>query len=80
VLSLGKQIDLEHLPDELSQPAMLPLSASEEGAMVTLQEAERRHVLRVLEACGGQQVDTARVLGIGRTTLWRKLKDYGLDA
>jgi DNA-binding NtrC family response regulator len=80
VLSLGEKIELEHLPDELSQPTLLPLSSGEEGELVTLEEAERRHVLRVLEACGGQQVDTARVLGIGRTTLWRKLKDYGLDA
>ena len=80
VLSLGEKIELEHLPDELSQPTLLPLPSGEEGELVTLEEAERRHVLRVLEACGGQQVDTARVLGIGRTTLWRKLKDYGLDA
>ncbi|MFZ5441941.1 MAG: sigma-54 interaction domain-containing protein [Myxococcota bacterium] len=81
VLSMGKTVDLEHLPEELAMPTLAaPFSPVAEGELVTLEEAERRHVLRVLEACHGQQVDAARVLGIGRTTLWRKLKGYGLDA
>ncbi len=80
VLSQGQLIEVEHLPDELSQPSVAPVAPAHDGELVTLEEAERRHVLRVLEACGGQQVDAARVLGIGRTTLWRKLKGYGLDA
>ena len=79
VLSLGKVIELEHLPEELSHPAPL-LPTSSEVELVTLAEAERRHIVRVLEACGGQQIDAARVLAIGRTTLWRKLKTFGLDA
>ncbi len=79
VLSQGAVIELEHLPEELSLPMVAP-PPPDEGELVTLEEAERRHVLRVLEACGGQQVDAARVLGIGRTTLWRKMKGYGLEA
>ncbi|BDG03160.1 propionate catabolism operon regulatory protein PrpR [Anaeromyxobacter oryzae] len=34
---------------------------------------ERAHIQRVLEECGGNQAAAARRLGIGRTTLWRKL-------
>jgi two-component system response regulator HydG len=34
----------------------------------------------VLEACSGHQIDAARVLGIGRTTLWRKLRELGIHA
>ncbi|WP_242392510.1 propionate catabolism operon regulatory protein PrpR [Anaeromyxobacter oryzisoli] len=36
-------------------------------------DLERAHILRVLEECGGNQSRAARRLGIGRTTLWRKL-------
>ena len=77
VLSRGKDVEVEHLPEELSQPVVLP---DDGGPMLTLADAERRHILRVLEACGGQQLDAARVLGIGRTTLWRKLKEYGVES
>ena len=44
----------------------------------TLAEVERDHVLRVLERCGGSQSEAARVLGIGRNTLWRKLRAWEL--
>lgn len=80
VLSKGEKVEVEHLPEELSQPSLAPLVQELEGELITLEEAEKRHVLRVLEACQGQQSDAARVLGIGRTTLWRKLKGFGLDA
>ena len=78
VLAQGQVVDVEHLPEELTQPVHLS-TPEEGGALLTLEEAERRHILRVLEACGGQQLDAARVLGIGRTTLWRKLKADGLE-
>lgn len=42
----------------------------------SLAEVEREHILRVLDACGGAQAEAARVLGIGRNTLWRKLRGY----
>ncbi len=77
VLSGGALIEIEHLPEELGQPPTARVINQRE--LVTLEKAEQRHVVQVLEACHGQQVDAARVLGIGRTTLWRKLKTYGLE-
>ena len=41
---------------------------------VTIQEAESQHILSVLRQCKGNQTKAARLLGIGRNTLWRKLK------
>ncbi len=43
-----------------------------------LSEIERAHILRVLKDCKGNQAKAARLLGIGRNTLWRKMKTYGL--
>ncbi len=46
--------------------------------IVTLHELERRHILRVLDYTRGDRASAAMHLGIGRTTLYRKLKEYGL--
>jgi len=43
-----------------------------------LAEVEKRHVVRALELCSGNLSEAARALGIGRTTLYRKLEKYGL--
>ncbi len=48
------------------------------GGGITLKELQRRYILSVLERHGGNQAKAARVLGIGRNTLWRRLKEYGL--
>jgi DNA-binding NtrC family response regulator len=45
----------------------------------TLDELERAHILRVLELCEGQKTKAAQLLGINRTTLWKKLRQFGLD-
>jgi two-component system response regulator HydG len=70
--------------DPLPQRAH-PSSTSTGAAVVApapeswrLADVERAHVLRALERCGGSQQDAARLLGVGRTTLWRKLKAFGL--
>ena len=45
----------------------------------TLAERERQAILETLEDTSGKLAETARRLGISRTTLWRRLKAYGLD-
>jgi DNA-binding NtrC family response regulator len=46
---------------------------------LTLDEVERRHILWQLEKFGDNRSQTARVLGINRTTLWKKLIKYGIE-
>lgn len=48
------------------------------GAAGTLAERERQDIVLALAESGGQLNLTARRLGISRTTLWRRLKQYGL--
>uniref|UniRef100_UPI00258DA665 helix-turn-helix domain-containing protein n=1 Tax=uncultured Alistipes sp. TaxID=538949 RepID=UPI00258DA665 len=45
---------------------------------LALDELERRHILKVLEHTKGNKAETARLLGIGIATLYRKLESYGV--
>ena len=44
-----------------------------------IREAEKQHILKVLEKCNGKKMVAAEMLGINKTTLWRKMKKYGLE-
>jgi DNA-binding NtrC family response regulator len=64
-----------------SAPAPSPsqLRAPESGSLVLpLAEVERRAILQALEYTRGDRAVAAHLLGIGRTTLYRKLKEYGV--
>jgi transcriptional regulator of acetoin/glycerol metabolism len=41
-------------------------------------DAEKRHIQRALAMTGGAIIPAAKALGISRTTLWEKMKRYGL--
>ncbi|MBY0381465.1 MAG: sigma-54 dependent transcriptional regulator [Xanthobacteraceae bacterium] len=43
------------------------------------QDAERRHILRALQNAGGEIGTASKILGIGRTTLWEKMRRLGLS-
>ena len=45
-----------------------------DGEMLNLEEVERRHILDTLRKCKNNRAKAACLLGIGRNTLWRKLK------
>jgi DNA-binding NtrC family response regulator len=53
--------------------------ATSDESLLPLAELERRHILRVLARTGGNKQAAARILGIDRTTLQRKLERYDLD-
>jgi len=75
----------EHLPlpavDRAVPPAPFEAApiASGPTTLLPLAEVERQHILRVLEAVGGNRTAAAKALVIGRNTLSRKLKEYGLE-
>ncbi|MGC4063913.1 MAG: helix-turn-helix domain-containing protein [Polyangiaceae bacterium] len=54
------------------------LPAAIETSSISLEDVERRYILRVLDACSGNRTHAARVLGIGRKTLYRRLALYGV--
>ena len=55
------------------------VAGDDPSEFVPLEEVERRYILRVLEASGGNKRMAARVLGLDRKTLYRKLERYGVS-
>jgi DNA-binding protein Fis len=49
-----------------------------EDSLLTLEEIDRRHILHVVEMCGGNRTNAAMVLHIDRKTLYRKLLRWGV--
>jgi len=58
-----------------AEAVFLPASVSGR----TLAERERQAILDTLQGTRGKLAETARRLGISRTTLWRRLRAYGID-
>jgi len=54
-------------------------SQVESSAMMPLKEVEDRHIDRVLRAVGGNRQEAARILGIDRSTLYRKMRRFASD-
>ncbi len=75
----GPLIHLTDLPNEI---ANLPLPDSSNGnghghsRIVPIAELEKQTILRAITDLNGDKLQAARLLGIGKTTLYRKLKDY----
>ncbi len=56
----------------------LPMATPTDDRLPTLADAERAHIIRVLEAVDWNKKEAARVLDISRGTLYRKIVEYGL--
>jgi PAS domain S-box-containing protein len=78
VLCKGDQIDLDCLPGEITgiQTEIVPSSAI--GEKTPFEHAEAEVIEKTLRNHGGNRIKAADELGIGRTTLWRKIKKYKL--
>jgi DNA-binding NtrC family response regulator len=72
VLAQGDRIGMADLPQELRDPPAGP--ACPWGESATLAEVESAWIKRVLERCGGNRTQAAKILGIDPSTLWRRLK------
>ena len=48
------------------------------GIIVPIAEMEKQAILNTIQQLNGDKLMAARLLGIGKTTLYRKLKEYGI--
>jgi two-component system response regulator AtoC len=80
ILAPGCTIEEDHL---VIRPAAEPQAAAWDARnppIESLEAMEKRLISRALQETNGQKARTAKILGINRTTLWQKIKRYGLTA
>lgn len=78
-LTRFEQITVDDLPEKLSNYEAQPQTALAEfdaEHVLNLEEVERRYIERVLRFSGGNKLQAAKLLGLDRRTLYRKLERY----
>ncbi|HUO15043.1 MAG TPA: sigma-54 dependent transcriptional regulator [Verrucomicrobiae bacterium] len=71
MMAEGKFLDVDDLPQWLQATQADQLVMDE--SHLSLEEVQRRHILRVLEAVGGNKMRAAEILGVGRATIYQIL-------
>jgi DNA-binding NtrC family response regulator len=78
ILARNDPIGPDELPPHIAAGAPLGPAPVLPGEQ-TLAEVEKNHILQTLERCGWNHSRAAEALDIGRTSLWRKLRDYQIE-
>ena len=81
ILTKGIEIQFRHLPSYLARKhevSLAPASLPEGENMSVLDNVERDLIVRALERHRGRSAAAAKELGVHRSTLWRKIKRYGI--
>ena len=77
VMSRSREITLKDLPDRIRQESNSSHAITLRAGS-TLKDAEKELIRLTLVSCGGNRAEAARILGIGRKTLYRKIEEYAL--
>ena len=84
VLARGRYLDIDLLPEEVVEAGQAQIVADEQyrtwSLKLALEEPERRIIESALRANNWNRQLTAEVLEINRTTLYKKMKRYNLEA
>ncbi|HID70839.1 MAG TPA: sigma-54-dependent Fis family transcriptional regulator [Desulfobacterales bacterium] len=79
----GAEVQLHHLPPDLNNsPQRTIPNVQTANPRKSLEENQREYILSVLKSVGGNKTKAAKIIGIDRVSLWRKLKKYekeGID-
>jgi two-component system response regulator AtoC len=73
-LAEGDEIQLQDLP-----PFLAGRQQASNNSLKSLEQLEQEHITRILKAVQGRRDQAAGILGITRSTLWRKMKKFGLE-
>jgi DNA-binding NtrC family response regulator len=90
--SSGQKLEIDHLPQNIltffrtkeaerkrDLPSRTkPKSVTEEDQVIPIAAVEKQAILKALQQTNGDKIMAAKLLGIGKTTLYRKLKEYSV--
>ncbi len=76
VLGTGPLIQVKDLPSSVLYQAQEDAGG---GEVLALKDLERQAIMQALEVTGGDRHKAAKKLGIGKTTIYRKIKEFGLQ-
>lgn len=86
LLCQGKTIEVDHIPDEIRNPIIMPLSeeGNDQDEPLTdlksiAERAEKKAILRVLKQTSFNKSKTAEILQVDRKTLYNKMKAYDIE-
>jgi len=79
ILAEGDKIDIDVLPPELQQTGEVVGRALDYISPQSLEEVEAYFIKKTLRETEGDRALTAEILGINKSTLWRKIKKYQLE-
>lgn len=84
VLAEGGEITEKDLPESMFRNRLLLSGPSQDpspdsGEVLTLAEMEKRHISQTLILTNFNYTEASRKLGISRSTLWRKIKEYNIE-
>ncbi|ENZ0267284.1 helix-turn-helix domain-containing protein, partial [Escherichia coli] len=75
------RIRVSDLPEHLfTEQATDDVSATRLSTSLSFAEVEKEAIINAAQVTGGRIQEMSALLGIGRTTLWRKMKQHGIDA
>ncbi|MGH9412920.1 MAG: sigma-54-dependent transcriptional regulator [Terriglobales bacterium] len=80
VLTAGNRLEVADLPSYLQQVRAVSPAAGPPSPVRPIAELEREAIFDALAHVKGDKIQAARLLGIGKTTLYRKLKEYAYAA
>jgi PAS domain S-box-containing protein len=77
VLCSGQWIGVEHLPPKITAGSKRAPTRPHQSSASW--EEERNLLVDTLREVGGNQSEAARILGVSRVTIWKRIKKYGID-
>jgi DNA-binding NtrC family response regulator len=78
-LTSGSLINVVDLPSSITGAPAQVIAASSDSKILSMNEVEKQAIMAAITCLNGDKLMAARLLGIGKTTLYRKLKEYGAE-